>query len=35
MNETDINNKENLVNYFDNYLNNHGWNNTTQSEQAF
>ena len=34
MNETDINSKENLVNYFDNYLNNHGWNNTTQSEQA-
>ena len=31
----DINSKENLVNYFDNYLNNHGWNNTTQSEQAF
>ena len=30
----DINNKESLVNYFDNYLNNHGWNNTTQSEQA-
>jgi hypothetical protein len=30
----DINSKENLVNYFDNYLNNHGWNNTTQSEQA-
>ena len=31
----DINNKESLVSYFDNYLNNHGWNNTTQSEQAF
>ena len=30
----DINSKENLVNYFDNYLNNHGWNNTTQIEQA-
>ena len=30
----DINSKENLVNYFDNYLNNHGWNNTTQSEQV-
>ena len=24
----DINSKENLVNYFDNYLNDHGWNNT-------
>ena len=31
----DINNKENLVNYFNDYLNNNGWNKTTQSEQAF
>ncbi len=28
----DINSKENLVNYFDNYLNNHGWNKSDMLE---